>query len=71
MLFMVKAFDSQGFEYEFENTAIGEETDITFKTKKAAEAFIEGIKLSAPNTLQYKIIPVKEGEQKCCLSKPG
>jgi hypothetical protein len=40
---MVKAFDSQGNEYEFENRIIGEGTHITFKTEKAAEAFIEGI----------------------------
>ncbi len=55
MKFTVKAFDSQGAEYEFENMVTGEEKDITFEPKKAAEAFFEGIKISLANTFQYKI----------------
>ncbi|OHX41343.1 hypothetical protein BBV17_28515 [Cytobacillus oceanisediminis] len=63
MKFIVKAFSSDGQEMEFENTAIGEEKEISFENVKAAEAFIEGIKISLPNTWQYRIIP-KEDEQK-------
>lgn len=63
MRFIVKAFDSDGSEMEFENTAIGEEKDVSFENEKAAEAFIEGIKISLPHTWQYRIIPKEdEGE---------
>lgn len=37
--------------------------EISFENVKAAEAFIEGIKISLPDTWQYRIIP-KENEQK-------
>lgn len=55
--YIVKVFDIKGQEMEFENTAIGEEKEISFENVKAAEAFIEGIKISLPSTWQYKIIP--------------
>lgn len=55
--YIVKVFDIEGQEMEFENTAIGEEKEISFENVKAAEAFIEGIKISLPSTWQYKIIP--------------
>ncbi|OHR74755.1 hypothetical protein [Bacillus sp. UMB0893] len=57
MKYIVKVFDIKGQEMEFENTAIGEEKEISFENVKAAEAFIEGIKISLPSTWQYKIIP--------------
>lgn len=56
MKFIVKAFDLDGKEIEFENT-IGEGKEVTFENLKAAEAFIEGIKMSLPSTFQYRIIP--------------
>lgn len=55
--YIVKVFDLEGQEMEFENTAIGEEKEISFENVKAAEAFIEGIKISLPSTWQFKIIP--------------
>ncbi|KIL74198.1 hypothetical protein [Bacillus badius] len=63
MRFIVKAFDSEGSEMEFENTAIGEEKEVSFENEEAAKAFIEGIKISLPNTWQYRIIP-KEDEKR-------
>ncbi|MGM0878531.1 MAG: hypothetical protein ACQEWV_28510 [Bacillota bacterium] len=63
MKFIVKAYELDGQEMGFENTAIGEEKEISFENIKAAEAFIEGIKISLPDTWQYRIIP-KENEQK-------
>ena len=42
--FIVKAFNPDGQEIEFENTVIGEEEEVSFENKKAAEAFIEGIR---------------------------
>jgi hypothetical protein len=59
MKFIVKAFDLDGKEIEFENTVIGEGKEVTFETFKAAEAFIEGIKISLPSTFAYRIIPNK------------
>lgn len=63
MKFIVKAFNLEGEEMEFENIAIGEEKEISFENVKQAEVFIEGIRISLPDTWQYKIIP-KEEEQK-------
>ena len=60
MKFIVKAFDRDGQEFEFENTVVGEDTEVSFDNEKAAKAFIEGIKISLPNTFQYKIIPKKD-----------
>jgi hypothetical protein len=61
MKFIVKAYGIDGQEIEFENTVIGEEKEISFESEKAAEAFIEGIKISLPSIFQYRIIP-KEDE---------
>lgn len=60
MKFIVKAFDRDGQEFEFENTVIGEDKEVSFDNENAAKAFIEGIKISLPNTFQYKIIPKKD-----------
>ena len=60
MKYIVKAFDLDGQEIEFENTVIGEEKEVSFENLKAAEAFIEGIKISLPSTFQYKIISKEE-----------
>jgi hypothetical protein len=42
MKFIVKAFELDGQEMNFENTVIGEEKEISFENVKAAEAFIQG-----------------------------
>lgn len=63
MKYEVKAFDLDGSEYEFENTVIGKDSAVIFESEKAAEAFITGIRISLPNTFQYKIIP-REDESK-------
>lgn len=60
MRFIVKAFDLDGREIGFENTVIGKDKEVSFDNEKAAQAFIEGIKISLPNTFQYKIIPKKD-----------
>lgn len=58
MKYIVKAFDSDGKEHGFLSTGMEEEgNEVSFDNKKAAEAFIEGIKISLPSTFQYKIIP--------------
>lgn len=61
MKFVVKAFDRDGQEIEFKNTIIGEK-EVTFENKKAAKAFIEGIKNCLPTTFHYRVIP-KEVEK--------
>lgn len=62
MKFIVKAFDQDGQEFNFENTVIGEKNEVSFENEKAAKAFIEGIRISFPSTFQYKIIS-KEDER--------
>jgi hypothetical protein len=59
MKFIVKAFDQDGQEIEFKHTIIGE-TEVIFENKKAAEAFIEGIRFSLPSTFHYKVIPKED-----------
>lgn len=49
---------------------IGAKKEVTFETLKAAEAFIEGIKISLPSSFEYRIIP-KEAEQDDFWSSPG
>ncbi|MFI9225257.1 hypothetical protein ACIGQ5_22465 [Peribacillus frigoritolerans] len=63
MKFIVKAFELDGKEMSFEGTAIGEEKEISFENVKAAEAFIEGIKISLPDTWSYRIIPSEDEQQ--------
>jgi hypothetical protein len=63
MKYIVKAFDCDGQEIEFESPVIGEEKEVTFENEKAAQAFIEGMRISLPPTFQYRIIP-KEDVQK-------
>ncbi|MCM2535301.1 hypothetical protein NDK43_26860 [Neobacillus pocheonensis] len=61
MKFIVKAFERDGQEFDFENTFIGEENEVSFENEKAAQAFIEGIRISLPYTFQYKIILKEDG----------
>lgn len=63
MKFIVKAFNRDGQEFDFENTVIGKENEVSFENEKAAQAFIEGIRISLPSTFQYKIIPKEEGRK--------
>lgn len=60
MKFIVKTFNIEVDEMEF--LATGEEKEISFVYVKHA-AFIEGIRISIPDTWQYRIIP-KEQKQK-------
>lgn len=64
MKFIVKAFDQNGKEIKFENTVIGEGKEVTFETLEAAQAFIEGIRISLPCTFQYKVIQKKAKQER-------
>lgn len=57
MKIIVKAFERDGQEFEFENKVIGDGNEVL--NEKAAAAFIEGIRISFPSTFQYRIIPKK------------
>jgi hypothetical protein len=63
MKFIVKAFDRDGQEFDFGNTVIGEENEVFFENEKAAQAFVEGIRISLPSTFQYKIISKEDGRK--------
>lgn len=71
MKFIVKAFDLNGKEIklENENTVIREGKEVTFETLEAAQAFIEGIRISLPCTFQYEVIQ-KEANQDGFWSSP-
>ncbi|MDQ0199942.1 hypothetical protein [Neobacillus ginsengisoli] len=63
MKFIVKAFDLDGQEFDFVNTVIGEENEVSFENEKAAQAFVEGIRISFPSAFQYKIISKEDGRK--------